>query len=94
MTLQTAVIGNEQCIMDCTICDPINQLQEQAKQSEEQAKKMGEQTEQLAGEVASLREALENLVIQMAAKWNYDDCAVMLPSVPNWVVSVYYSMLH
>ena len=29
---------------------------------------MGEQTEQLAGEVASLREALENLVIQMAAK--------------------------
>lgn len=46
----------------------VNQLQEQAKQSEEQAKKMGEQTEQLAGEVASLREALENLFIQMAAK--------------------------
>ena len=94
MTLQTAVIGNEQCIMDCTICDPINQLQEQAKQSEEQAKKMGEQTEQLAGEVASLREALENLVIQMAAKWNYDDCILMLPFVSNWVLSVHHKMLH
>ena len=44
------------------------QLQEQAKQSEEQAKKTEEQTEQLAGEVASLREALEKLVAQMAAK--------------------------
>ena len=46
----------------------LNQLQEQTKQSEEQAKKMGEQTEQLAGEVASLREALEKLITQMAAK--------------------------
>ena len=67
MTLQTVISNevNEQCIMDCTLCDPINQLQEQ---SEEQAKKMGEQSEQLAGEVASLREALEKLVTQMAAK--------------------------
>ena len=41
----------------------VNQLQEQAK-------KMEEKTEQLAGEVASLREALEKLVTQLAAKWN------------------------
>ena len=39
----------------------------QAKQSEEQAKKMGKQSEQLAGEVVSLREALENLGTHMAA---------------------------
>jgi len=60
MTLQTVISNevNEQCIMDCTLCGPINQLQEQ---SEEQAKRM-------AGEVASLREALENLITQMAAK--------------------------
>jgi len=54
----------------------VNQLQGQAKQSEEQAKKMEEKTEQLAGEVASLREALEKLVTQLAAKWNYNDCAI------------------
>ena len=39
----------------------VNQLQEQAK-------KMEEKTEQLAGEVASLREALEKLVTHMATK--------------------------
>ena len=44
---------------------------------EEQAKKMEEQTEQLAGEVASLREALEKLVTQMAAKWTYSDRAIV-----------------
>ena len=58
------------CAPDYTvILYNVNQLQEQAKRSEEQAKKMEEKTEQLAGEVASLREALEKLVTQMAAKW-------------------------
>ena len=62
---------NEQYIMYYTLCNSIlcqPTIQEQAKQSEEQAKKMEEQTEQLAGEVASLREALQKLVAQMAAK--------------------------
>ena len=35
---------------------------------QEPAKKMEERAEQLAGEVASLRETLEELVTQMAAK--------------------------
>ena len=54
----------------------ILQIQEQAKRSEEQVKKMEEKTEQLAGEVASLREALEKLVTHMAAKWKYNDYAI------------------
>lgn len=49
----------------------VNHLQEQAKLLEEQSKKMEEKTQQLAGEVASLREALEKLITNMAAKWNY-----------------------
>ena len=46
----------------------VNHLQEQAKLLEEQSKKMEEKTQQLAGEVASLREALEKLITNMAAK--------------------------
>jgi len=50
------------CAPDYTvILYNVNQLQEQAK-------KMEEKTEQLAGEVASLREALEKLVTHMATK--------------------------
>ena len=46
--------------------------EEQTKKMEEQAKRMEEQTkgmtEQLSGEVASLKEALEKLITQMATK--------------------------
>ena len=49
----------------------------QAKQSEEQAKKMEEQTEQLAGEVASRREALENLVTQI--RWLQSESMMIVP---------------
>ena len=62
-TLHNVIVTEQYHIVLCLYL-----LQEQAKQSEEQAKKMEERTELLAGEVASLREALEKLVAQMAAK--------------------------
>ena len=40
-------------------------MREQAKEMREQAREMREQTVQLAGEVATLREALQQLITKM-----------------------------
>ena len=41
------------------------EMREQTKEMREQAKKMEEQTAQLAGEVVTLREALQKLLTKM-----------------------------